>query len=155
MKHSGAIRLGKNAMVLLFLFIAATFILAACGGGGAESQGSRATLPPQEAEDIALDLEALALSETTFDPSITDGETLYINYCAKCHGLVGLGDGPSVGSLRTQAGLNVTILQDVSDDEIFDIISAGQGVEMPPWALVLTDAQRRILVEYVRSLGGP
>ena len=81
-----------------------------------------------------------------------DAETLYIDNCAKCHGLTGLGDGPSVGSLNTQSGLNLTILQDMSDDEIRETISVGQGMEMPPWELLLNGDQLQALTEYVRNL---
>ncbi len=80
-----------------------------------------------------------------------DAETLYIDNCAKCHGLTGLGDGPSVGSLNTQSGLNLTILQDMSEDEIRETISVGQGMEMPPWELLLNGDQLQSLTEYVRS----
>ena len=81
-----------------------------------------------------------------------DAETLYIDNCAKCHGLTGLGDGPSVGSLNTQSGLNLTILQDMSEEEIREIISVGKGMEMPPWELLLNGDQLQVLTEYVRSL---
>ncbi len=79
-------------------------------------------------------------------------EELFVNNCAKCHGLGGLGDGPSVGSLRTQAGLNLTILKDKTDDELLDTISVGKGSDMPPWELVLTADQRQELVKYIRTL---
>lgn len=84
-----------------------------------------------------------------------DAKRLYVENCAKCHGLTGLGDGPSVGSLRTQAGLNLTILQDRSDEELFRIISQGKGMEMPPWELVLTVEERKALVNYIRTLAKP
>lgn len=79
-------------------------------------------------------------------------EELFADNCAKCHGLSGLGDGPSVGSLRTQAGLNLAILKDKTDDELYETISVGKGSDMPPWELVLTKEQRQALVQYVRTL---
>ena len=73
-------------------------------------------------------------------------------YCANCHGISGLGDGPSVGSLRVQAGLNLTILAKSSDEEIYKTISGGKGVEMPPWELKLSPDQRRELLQFIRTL---
>lgn len=157
----------KN-IITFFILLVISITIAACNGNGNDSGETEATgedeqivvesgdveLQEQQEEDIVLDPEALSESDTVFDPSITDGETLFVTYCAKCHGLGGLGDGPSVGSLRDPSGMNLTILQDRTDDEIFNTITGGKGVEMPPWGLVLTEEQRHSLVSYVRSLGG-
>ncbi|MEM7127565.1 MAG: c-type cytochrome [Chloroflexota bacterium] len=87
------------------------------------------------------------------DPSITDGETLYIDNCARCHGLNGYGDGLSLGSLGTIIGsMNLAIVDAQTDDELFKTISNGKGVEMPPWGLLMTEEQRWALVTYVRTL---
>ena len=80
------------------------------------------------------------------------GRDLYMYYCAKCHGISALGDGVSVGSLRTQAGLNLTILGSRGDDEVSDTIAGGKGVEMPPWELKLSPDQRREIMQFVRTL---
>ncbi len=158
----------RNIVVLFILLLTIALIVSACGGNGGETAGAGETegqagtetepdtagLQEQQAEDIVLDPEALAASSTVFDPSITDPETLFITYCAKCHGLEGLGNGPSAGSLRgVGQGMNLTILQDRSDEEIFNTITGGKGAEMPPWGLVLTEEQRNILVAYIRTLG--
>ncbi len=90
--------------------------------------------------------------QASSSPALTSGKDIYGALCAKCHGLTGLGDGPSVGSLRVQAGLNVTILGSQSDDDIFKTISAGKGDEMPPFELRLTTDERREAVKYVRTL---
>ena len=155
---------GRNVVVFFAIFLVLALILSACGGSGSETavetegeadaQPDTSGLQEQQAEDIILDPEALAASSTVFDPSITDPETLFVAYCAKCHGLEGLGNGPSAGSLRgVGQGMNLTILQDRSDEEIFNTITSGKGSEMPPWGLVLTEEQRNILVGYIRTLG--
>lgn len=97
--------------------------------------------------------EEMSIFGGTVDPSITDAETLFIDNCAKCHGLEGLGNGQSLGSLGTITGNFVLVaMPDYSDEELFDIISNGKGIEMPPWGLVMTEEQRWALVDYVRTL---
>lgn len=139
-----------TACRLLGLALAAALSLAGCSGGG---ESADADLAPRELEDIVITPEMMVASETIFDPAITDGEVLFRSYCAKCHGLSGLGNGPSAASLSTQTGMNLTIVQLKTDEELYQTISAGKGVEMPPWGLVLTPEQRRALLAHVRSLG--
>lgn len=138
-------------VLLLGLSLAAALALSGCGGGGEGS--TDASLAPQELEDIVITPEMMLASETVFDPEITDGEVLYTSYCAKCHGMSGLGNGPSAASLSTQTGMNLTIVQLKTDEELYQSISAGKGVEMPPWGLVLTPEQRRAILAHVRTLG--
>lgn len=126
----------RNVYLVLILI---SLLLAACGGSG--SSGGDSESAPAETSNEAADFLG-----------ITDPEELFINNCAKCHGLGGLGDGPSVGSLRTQAGLNLTILTDKTDEELYETISTGKGSDMAPWELVLTAEQRQGLVQYIRTL---
>lgn len=87
------------------------------------------------------------------DPApVSGGREMFTYYCAKCHGITGLGDGPSVGSLRTQAGLNLVAAKTKSDQELVDTISGGRGIDMPPWELRLSPQQRTELVQYIRRL---
>ena len=48
--------------------------------------------------------------------------------------------------------MDLTILQEMSDEEIKNIIYVGKGMEMPPWELLLDDDQLQVLTEYVRTL---
>jgi mono/diheme cytochrome c family protein len=160
MKWLSIPKTGRNVVIFFALVLMMPLLLVACGGEDSETaveaddQSGQSGLQEQQLEDVILDPEALAVSNTVFDPSITDPETLFVAYCAKCHGLEGLGNGPAAGSLRSVGeGMTLTILQDRSDEEIFNIITGGKGAEMPPWGLVLTEEQRTILVGYVRTLG--
>ena len=141
--------IGAGPGRLLPVLLAASLSLWGCGGGG---EPTDASLAPQEEEDIVITPEMMVASDTIFDPSNTDGEALFTSYCAKCHGMEGLGNGPSAASLSTQTGMNLTILQLKTDEELYQTISAGKGVEMPPWSLVLTPEQRRALLAHVRTL---
>lgn len=123
-------------------------------GGGDNNNNSEisATLPPAEAEDIVSNAPAANELYSSIEGS-TDGAEIYKILCTKCHGLGGLGDGPSTGSLSTQSGMNLTTLQDRSDEELMTTISEGKGIEMPAWALILNREQREVVLEYVRTLG--
>lgn len=83
--------------------------------------------------------------------SVERGRKIFMDSCAKCHGLKALGDGPSVGSLRVQGGLNLIILGTETDGEIFWKISVGR-VEMPPWELFLKAEDRWHVVNYLRTI---
>ena len=94
-----------------------------------------------------------AYTVVDIDPMLLDGEILFIDNCAKCHGLQGYGDGPSVGSLGTLTGnMSLAILDSKSDEELLDAITNGRGVEMPPWGLVMNVEQREAVLAYVRTL---
>lgn len=134
----------KIAPILLLMF---GLILGACGG----SAEATATLPPALDEDRVS--EAVGIDELYSSVTdSTDGEELFTLLCTKCHGLSGLGDGPSVGSLSAQAGMNLTDLADRSDEELMTTITEGKGIEMPPWGLILNLEQREVLIAYVRTL---
>ena len=152
MRSSRIIGAGRpaSAGLLLGLALAAALSLSGCGGS---DEAVDESLAARQEEDIVITPEMMVASDTVFDPSITDGEVLFTSYCAKCHGLSGLGNGPSAGSLSTQTGMNLTIVQLKTDEELYQTISAGKGVEMPPWSLVLTPEQRRALLAHVRTLG--
>ena len=119
----------------------------------ARAEERESTADSGDVASAANPFSELTLASGMVDPSITDGETLYIDNCAKCHGLGGYGDGPSIGSLGAITGSFVlTILDDRSDEELFNTITNGKGVEMPPWGLVMTEEQRWALVDYIRTL---
>lgn len=147
-KVSGAVRSAPPAL-LLALALLALLPLWGCAGG---EESADSSLVEQKEEDIVITPEMMVASDTVFDPEVKDGKALFTSYCAKCHGMTGFGNGPSAASLSTQTGMNLTILQDRSDEELYQTISAGKGVEMPPWGLVLTPEQRRAILTYVRTL---
>ncbi len=122
-------RLGAGILLALSLI--------SCSGGATTPASSGVSTPP---------------AATAADADIKDGKTLFLTFCAKCHGATGIGDGPSVGSLRTPGGLNLQIVGDKSDKELYTTISAGKGSDMPPWELRLTKEQREELVKYIRTL---
>jgi mono/diheme cytochrome c family protein len=83
-----------------------------------------------------------------------DGQALYAKNCSSCHGETGRGDGPSGLFLRRKpADLRSADVRKMSDDELFDRITAGKP-PMPGFGRRLSDEARRTLVRYVRGLSG-
>lgn len=106
-------------------------------------------------DDILSDEEIAALTThvralSGMDTANADGEALYLDNCAACHGDAGLGD-------RTQGAPNLTdaiwLYGGEADAVEYTIRNARFGV-MPPWEDRLGEAQVRAVAAYVHALGG-
>ena len=93
------------------------------------------------------------------DPSsINKGKDLYLQACLPCHGATGKGDGPSSATLerngtRIRPGnLTAPKIRQETDGELFWKISEGNS-PMPTWSQTLTEEQRWLVVNYIRTLG--
>ena len=84
---------------------------------------------------------------------IKTGKTLYVSYCAPCHGNSGKGDGIAAATLNPKpANHTSAIIQAESDGSLFYKITTGR-TPMPTYKTALTDAQRWTLVCYIKTLG--
>ncbi len=83
--------------------------------------------------------------------SITRGADLYTVNCLACHGVDGLGDGPSAGGMAPPpANFTAPHAAAHSDAELFDWIQNGKpGTEMPAFG-DLTDEQIWDLINYIQ-----
>lgn len=96
-----------------------------------------------------------------------EGRALFLHHCAACHGTEGKGNGPFAARLAMMQNKavprNLTdaeYMGGLKDERIYATISLGGGhfkkaVQMPAWNLVLTPAQMKNLVAYVRTLSQP
>ncbi len=79
------------------------------------------------------------------------GMTLYIKYCASCHGKTGLGDGVKSRTLKDFAGdFSGEYYQGQTDGEHFYKTKFGRG-EMPKYEGKLTDNEIWQTVNYMRT----
>ncbi len=92
-------------------------------------------------------------------PTAAQGEGLYKQDCAPCHGPEGKGNGPAAAGLPVKPAdhTNAAVMSKISDAELFKAIkeggqAVGKSPAMPPWGGSLKDEQIRALVLYVRSL---
>lgn len=90
-----------------------------------------------------------------------EGRDIYRKRCIFCHGEEGKGDGPSAAGMIPSPRDFVAAEykfrstgpgQLPTDEDLFRVISRGlPGTPMPAWEQVLTEAERRQLVSYLKS----
>ncbi|HVP14403.1 MAG TPA: c-type cytochrome [Terriglobales bacterium] len=94
-----------------------------------------------------------------------EGRRLYVYHCSACHGSLGRGDGPTGEMIRRKHGVRPRDLTDAkfmrkkTDRDLYAVVEnggahAGRSVYMPPWKNVLSPAQIKDLVAYLRQLSG-
>lgn len=103
-----------------------------------------------------------AIAVLLASPALGAPAQLFEAHCAACHGAAGGGDGPLAPPL-SEAGVHPRNFQQRlslrgrSDAELADLIARGGAAYglsnlMPPWGKVLSPAQIRSLVPFVRGL---
>ncbi|MCU0464447.1 MAG: c-type cytochrome [Anaerolineae bacterium] len=87
------------------------------------------------------------------DP-LAQGEAIFAERCASCHGIGGRGDGELVTSGQLASVPDMTARSaDVTLDDYYTIITEGRIENMmPPWEGALTEAERRAVAAYAYSL---
>lgn len=86
------------------------------------------------------------------------GKTVFVTYCASCHGKKGHGDGIAAKALTPPPAdfSDPKRFKDVTDWELFVAVrDGGQGVQlsplMPMWSSALKDSEQRDVVAYVKA----
>jgi mono/diheme cytochrome c family protein/plastocyanin len=126
-------------------------------------------------DEQVWDLVAQAWRSNTTPERLTEGQQLYAQNCAACHGETGRGDGVIAPSLKktpampgmtmtrqesltgheTVAPINFTDVKNMlgASDAILEgkIIRGGMGTGMPYWGPIFTAEQIRSLVDYLRT----
>jgi len=125
-------------------------------GGWVDAKGEYVFLYDAEEDEFAY-WQKLEASQ------LTRGRTLFVQYCASCHGFDGAGYGRSAQHLRPpprsfhQANFKFTQTPSStlpSDDALTTLILAGlDGTPMFPWAL--QESQVHDIVQYIKTLSPP
>jgi mono/diheme cytochrome c family protein len=85
--------------------------------------------------------------------SALDGERIFIQNCASCHGTEGLGNGPAGASVIPKPdNLTSKEIRKQSDGALFLGIRNGAHGVMIPWKFILSENQIWHLVDYIRDL---
>jgi mono/diheme cytochrome c family protein len=96
-----------------------------------------------------------AASLAALDPvAVSQGQALFAQNCAACHGAAAKGDGPAAASLkRPPADLTTGHAIPHSDDDYLYWITNGiAGTDMPPFGGKLDEGSIRDIIAFVRSL---
>ena len=99
------------------------------------------------------DVAAYAYTLSVSTEMLTQGQALYAQNCAACHGESGRGDGPQAAGLSARpANLAVQArMVNQSDADLVATISSGVGSIMPGFAEQLSEAERWALAGFVRT----
>jgi mono/diheme cytochrome c family protein len=125
-------------------------LLAAC------SLATDITPPPGYSAPV-LPTAALA-SYPLVPPDPTQGQAIFNDKCAPCHGTTGMGDGPQAANLANPVAPigSADLARQAKPVEWYNIVTNGQMAQyMPPFSGSLTDRQRWDVVAYILSLSNP
>ncbi len=112
--------------------------------------GFAGSLSAQERWDVLAYVWALG----TPPEAIRQGQIIYEQQCAACHGLQGRGDGPQAAGRSMTSFSDPRWLADTSLNEMMRGMSAGNGTPADPHAaLNLDDAARLAVSHYIRTFG--
>jgi high-affinity iron transporter len=120
------------------------------GIAGTPMMGFANALTPEQRWNVVAYVNSLRSTRA----QLLEGEGLYTQRCADCHGIAGGGDGALARSLTKLPSEIGTVAWQVehSDEEIAKVVQHGiPGTAMPP-AHDLTEAQAASVVAYVRTL---
>ena len=126
------------------------FRITSIGMAGTPMAGFAGTLTPEQRWNVVAYVNSL---RTTHEQQL-EGEGLFTQRCASCHGVTGAGDGALARSLTKLPPEIGTVAWQVehSDAQIASVVKEGlAGSAMPP-SRDLTDAEAASVVAYVRSL---
>jgi mono/diheme cytochrome c family protein len=136
-----------RASVAVFLML----LLAGFAGSGSSQEKKE---PQKEPAEFKIPAEE-AKRENPIKPtesSIAQGRRLFSSQCAMCHGKDGDGKGElaDIMKLKLRDYSDPAALKDMTDGELFYILSHGKG-QMPDQEGRMKDDQKWHLINYIRS----
>lgn len=90
----------------------------------------------------------------TYTPNIAQGEKLYQNNCANCHGTKGMGDASAAKNMliKPVALGDPVILNQLSPEKVFDVLTHGKSDRGMPSFKNLPEKDRWDLAAYIFTL---
>jgi high-affinity iron transporter len=129
---------------------ALTYRILSVGIAGTPMAGYASMLTPEQRWNVVTYVNSLR----TTHAQLMEGEGLYTQRCASCHGVAGAGDGALARSLTRLPPEIGTVAWQIehSDEQLVKVIHDGiAGTSMPP-SRELSDSDVQSIVAYVRTL---
>jgi FTR1 family protein len=129
---------------------ALTYRVLSVGIAGTPMAGFAASLTPEQRWNVVAYVNSLRASHA----ELMEGEGLYTQRCATCHGVAGAGDGVLARSLTRLPPEIGTVAWQVehSDEQLAEVIRGGIAATAMPASAELTPAQLQSIVAFVRTL---
>jgi high-affinity iron transporter len=127
-----------------------TYRVVSVGIAGTPMAGYAGTLTPQQRWNVVSYIGSMRSTEA----QRLEGEGLYTQRCASCHGAAGAGDGAMARSLsRLPPDIGTVAWQsEHSDDQLAEVVRAGIAGTAMPASNELSPAQVQSVVAYLRTL---
>jgi mono/diheme cytochrome c family protein len=140
-------RNGMPSKVVIAAALAACGLLA-LGTGWPQAHEESWKVPP-EAKNLKNPVPPTA-------DNLATAHAIYLDKCQKCHGDKGLGDGPEADMYDPQPAnlADAHMMSEMTDGEIYWKITEGRK-PMPSFKKDLSDEQRWMLVNFLRTLAAP
>ena len=140
--------------VLLSSFVLVNAFVVGCGGGGGgtESGSAESGGPSESGGESTPAVDGAGGG----DGLVAQGQTLYAEKCALCHGATGVGDGPGAAALdpKPRNHTDGSYMNAQSNESLVAVIKDGKG-QMPAWGATMSDDEVRAVLAYVRTLAEP
>lgn len=138
-------RPGRNLRLVIFFLI----VIAVAAGLVSIALQKRAWVIPEAAKQAGNPLART-------DQALNEAKKTYGDYCARCHGESGKGDGADAHKFKPSPGdlTDANQLSKRTDGELYYVITAGKR-PMPSFYGRLSDEQRWQLVLLIREMSKP
>ena len=146
-----------KAPALLMLILAGLLILPALSACGSSFNGDITPPPTDEASNVLLP-QPLRTVFPVFSPDPEKGATVYDQWCVRCHGSSGLGDGVEAEALPLPVPplSNIDFLRQSNLVEWYSTIAQGHTDRfMPGFSGNLSDRDIWDVISYIYSIGTP
>jgi len=142
--------------VLLSAFVLANAFIVGCGGGGGSTEGSG---DASGTEDHGTGGETAGSTDGAGggdNALVAQGQTIYAEKCALCHGASGKGDGPGAAALEPKPRNHTegAYMNAQTNEQLHEVIKNGKG-QMPAWGATMSDQEIDAVIAYVRTLAEP